>query len=108
MTDLERMHRWPQTQQVILHNHAPIAGNDIKNLQRTQYRQMKQIKDHCHRGRSNRLDQNILERTEEKEMKAAEYYRPNRAQVPEHPTRKDERSVDNDARRTDENNKVSF
>ena len=43
-----------------------------------------------------------------KRMEMAEYYRPNQAQVPEHPTRKDETSVDNDARRTDENNQLSF
>ena len=44
-----------------------------------------------------------------KRMESAEYYRPNRAQVPEHPTRKDETSVDNVARRIfDENNQLSF
>ena len=36
-------------------------------------------------------------------MESAEYYRPNRAQVPEHPIRKDETSVDNDARVPGEN-----
>lgn len=43
-----------------------------------------------------------------KGMEGAEYYRQNRAQVPEYPTGSEEISVDNDARRTGENNQLSF